>query len=108
MSTLDVLSDPPRAVRSRFELAALRLADHWLRTGHLEVAADDLLALREYFAGEGLTLEPQPGLVEKLGGDGGEPIEMTREDALLLAFRRLASAEARRREAMWALTVAAG
>lgn len=97
VGNLDVFDDPPRPVATRFELAALRLADAWLTAGRLQVSSEDLQLAREFLARDGLVLEQDVGLVVRLHRGDGAAVEMTREDAVLLAIRRLAGACTRAR-----------
>ncbi len=41
---------PPPEVRSRFALAAARMADAWLRAGHIRVSAHDFRIVRDFLA----------------------------------------------------------
>ena len=91
----NVLEDRPRAVASRFELAASRIADAWLSNGHIAVSADDFRLAREYLDRTGSTVEETPGVLVRIKGRDGAAQEMTREAAVILALRRLAGADRR-------------
>src|SRR5438046_10155259 len=51
---------PPPEVRSRFALAAARLADAWLRSGHVRVSAQDFRTVRGFLQRDGWPLEELP------------------------------------------------
>jgi len=80
---------PPRAVESRFELAAVRLAERWLATGRMTVSADDMRIARDFLEQAGCNVRELPGVLVRVEDEHGHVEEMSRETALLLAFRRL-------------------
>ena len=84
-----LLTRPPPEVRSRFALAAARLADAWLRAGHVRVSAEDFRIVRDFLERDGWTVEELPGLSVRLRSGGVLSAKMTREAAALVALRRL-------------------
>jgi hypothetical protein len=92
-------ADPPPEVRSRFELAAARMADAWLRAGRARLSAQDFRIVREFLERDGWTVEELPGVFVRLQCRGHSG-EMTREAALLVALRRLVAPGEWRRRAL--------
>ena len=88
----DVTDNPPRAIRTRFELIASRIADAWINSGELKVSVGDLRLAQEFLEQTGYQVQEVPGLLVRLTRDG-QTEEMTREKAVLLAMRRLAVPE---------------
>ena len=86
----DVTTNPPRAIRARFELIASRIADAWITSGELKVSGSDLRLAQEFLEQTGYQVQEVPGLLVRLTRDG-QSEEMTREKAVLLAMRRLAA-----------------
>lgn len=86
----NVVDEKPQPVASRFELAASRIADTWLSTGHLSVSTEDLRLASEYLAQTGITVEETPGVLVRIRHRDGRAQDTTREAAVLLALRRLA------------------
>lgn len=97
MLTMELLERPPRPIRIRFELAALRLADDWLRSGVVHASADDLALAGEFLERSGFRVEAVPGLRVRLTYPVGDAIEMSRESVVVAALRRLAAREVRQR-----------
>jgi len=91
---------PPPEVRSRFALAAARMADAWLRAGHVRVSAHDFGIVRDFLERDGWTVEELPGVCVRLRSGGVLSAEMTREAAALVALRRLAAPGEWRRRAL--------
>ena len=91
---------PPPEVRSRFALAAARMADAWLRAGHVRVSAHDFRIVRDFLERDGWTVEELPGVCVRLRSGGVLSAEMTREAAALVALRRLAAPCEWRRRAL--------
>lgn len=87
----NVVEERPRPVASRFELAASRLTEAWLNAGQVSVTADDLRMARDFLAQTGITVEETPGVLVRIRHRDGRSQETTREGAVLLALRRLAS-----------------
>jgi hypothetical protein len=90
---------PPPEVGARFALAAARMAEAWLRAGHVRVSAQDFRIVRDFLERDGWTVEELPGLGVRLRG-GGASAEMSREAAALVALRRLVAPSERRRGAL--------
>ena len=87
----NVTEKPPKKVVSRFELAASRMADAWLRTGRVTVSREDLQIARDFLEQTGCVIRDVGcGLVELASKRGGPSQEMTFEALVLLAMRRLA------------------
>lgn len=76
-------------MESRFELAAVRLAERWLASGRVTVSSDDLRIAREFLEQVGCNVRELPGTLVRFEDEHGHVEEMSRETALLLAFRRL-------------------
>jgi hypothetical protein len=85
----DVLRNVPRPVESRFELAAVRIADAWLAAGRVKASADDLQIARDFLEQVGCNVRELPGVLVQLEDEQGRVEEMSREAAILEAFRRL-------------------
>jgi hypothetical protein len=92
--------DPPPEARSRFALAAARMADAWLRAGHVRVSAHDFRIVRDFLERDGWTVEELPGVCVRLQSGGVLSAEMTREAATLVALRRLVAPGEWRRRAL--------
>jgi hypothetical protein len=91
---------PTPEVRSRFGLAAARMADAWLRAGRVRVSANDFRIVRDFLERDGWTVEELPGVCVRLRSGGSLSAEMTREAAALVALRRLAAPGELRRRAL--------
>ena len=91
---------PPPEVKSRFALAAARMADAWLRAGHVRVSAQDFRIVRDFLERDGWTVEELPGVRVRLRCAGVLSAEMTREAAALVALRRLVAPGEWRRRAL--------
>jgi hypothetical protein len=85
----DVLRNVPRPVQSRFELAAVRIADAWLAAGRAKASADDLQIARVFLEQVGCNVRELPGVLVRLEDEDGRVEEMSREAAIVVAFRRL-------------------
>jgi hypothetical protein len=85
----DVLRNTPRAVETRFELAAVRLAEGWLAAKRVTASADDLKIARDFLEQVGCNVRELPGVLVQLEDESGHVEEMSREAAILVAFRRL-------------------
>ena len=92
---VDGTDSRPRVVRTRFELAAIRLTDAWLGGRRVCATAEDLRIAREFLEDVGLRVEELPGLLVSLHHRDGRSEEMTREAVVLVALRRLAARSAR-------------
>ena len=89
MDHYDVLRYVPRPVESRFELAAVRIADAWLATRRVKASADDLQIARDFLEQVGCNVRELPGVLVQLEDEDGRVEEMSREAAIIEAFRRL-------------------
>jgi hypothetical protein len=87
----DVLKDAPQQVATHFEVAACRMADKWLEDGRMTVSAGDLRIAREFLEAVGCKVKELPGLFVRLIHRDGHSEDMTREAAIVLAYRRLAA-----------------
>jgi hypothetical protein len=85
----DVLRNLPRQVESRFELAVVRLAEGWLAQGRVTASADDLKIARDFLEQVGCNVRELPGVLVRFEDEDGRVQEMSREGAILAAFRRL-------------------
>jgi hypothetical protein len=90
MDHQDLLKHRPRAAVTRFELAAVRMADAWLEAGRVDITPDDLAIAREFLEGTGSTVRITSGALLRLRHRDGRAETMTREAMVVLAFRRLA------------------
>lgn len=91
---------PPPEVGARFALAAARMAEAWLRAGHVRVSAQDFRIVRDFLERDGWTVEELPGLCVRLRVGGVFSADMNREAAALVALRRLVAPSERRRGAL--------
>ena len=87
----DVVDETPWKVTTRFEVAAARMAEEWIQARRVRVSADDLGIARQFLEQTGWTVEEIPGLLLRLRDRGGRYQEVTREQAMLIAFRDLAA-----------------
>jgi hypothetical protein len=85
----DVLRNVPRPVESRFELAAVRMAENWLSARRVTASADDLRIARDFLEQVGCNVRELPGVLVQLEDEDGHVVELSREGAILVAFRRL-------------------
>ena len=88
MNTDDLVATRPLPVTSRFQLAAPRLADAWLRAGRIRVSPEEFRIAREFLERDGWTVEELPGVRVRLRHPGFSG-ETTREEAVVVALRRL-------------------
>ncbi len=87
----NVTEKPPRNVANRFELAAARMADAWVRAGRVTVTTDDLDLAREFLQATGWKVsDTRTGLLRLVARRSRQVLELTPEGAVLLAMRRLA------------------
>src|SRR5438093_4847251 len=86
----DLSEHQPHAVRTRFELAIQRMIDAWMAAGRLEVSPADVKLAREFLEYSGWKVEDgSEGRVRIVDSDG-QAEELSREDAVMAALRRLA------------------
>ena len=90
MNYKDLAANSPHPVESRFELAALRMADAWREAGRVEVTVADLRIAREFLERLGLTVWEMTGGAVHVVRRDGRTEETTREGVMLIAFRQLA------------------
>lgn len=90
MNYKDLADNPPHPVESRFELAALRMADAWQEAGRVEVTSADLRIAREFLERVGFSVWEKIGGVIHIVRRDGRTEETTREGLMLVAFRQLA------------------
>jgi hypothetical protein len=87
----NVIEKPPRTVVNRFELAAARMADAWLRAGRVTVTREDLDVAREFLQATGWKVtDGRPGLLRVVARRSRRVLELTPEGTIVLAMRRLA------------------
>jgi hypothetical protein len=91
IGTYDVLNQPPRTVEYRFELAARRIVDGWLEDGRVRASAEDVRLAAEFLKRCGHTAEVLPGLDVRMVSPSGHETIVSREDAVMVALRHLAS-----------------
>ena len=89
----NVLDDQPTRVKTRFELAAARMAERFLSDGRIAVSLGELEIAREFLEHHGCTVESVGAGQYRLVNRFGRVEEITREGAFLAAFRRLAGRE---------------
>ena len=89
MNYKDLAANPPHPVESRFELAALRMADEWREAGRVEITTADLRIAREFLERSGLTIFEKIGGVVHVVRRDGRVDETTREGMMVMAFRSL-------------------
>lgn len=87
----DVTQERALPVRTRFELAIRRMMDAWLTAGRVRVSAGDVQLAREFLEQNGCKVEDAPEARLRLVNREGRSQEMTREDAVVTALRRLAN-----------------
>ena len=86
----DLTAQPPHAVRTRFELAIQRMMDAWVTAGRMDVSPEDVQLAREFLEHSGWKVEDTPQGRLRLVDRYGQAEEMTRQDAVMAALRRLA------------------
>jgi hypothetical protein len=84
----DLVATRAREVTSRFELAATRIADGWLRARRVRVSLADFRIASQFLERDGWKVEELPGLRVRLSHRDVRE-ETTREEAVMAAFRRL-------------------
>ena len=89
MNYKDLAANPPHPVESRFELAALRMADEWRCAGRVEISMEDLRIAREFLERSGLTVFEKIGGIVHVVRRDGRVEETTREGLIVMAFRSL-------------------
>jgi hypothetical protein len=89
----NVTNKPPRTVASRFELAAPRMADAWLRAGRVTVSRTDLSLACDFLREAGWRVARADGGLIRLHRKHGRARAVTPEAVVLLALRRLVRSE---------------
>jgi len=87
----DLTAKLARPVRTRFELAIRRMMDAWLNAGRIEVSLDDVKLAREFLEHTGWRVEEVGAARLRIVNREGRAEEVTREDAVIAALRRLAT-----------------
>ena len=87
----DLTEKTPHRVETRFELAIRRMVDAWLGAGRMEVSSGDVKLAREFLEHSGCRVEDTADARVRLVNRDGRSEEMTREQAVVAAFRRLAN-----------------
>ena len=87
----DVTEEREHQVRTRFELAVGRMMDAWLTAHRIEVSAADVKLACEFLEDSGWKVEDAPAARLRVVTHDGHEEEITREAAVLMALRRLAS-----------------
>ena len=87
----DVTEERAHQVRTRFELAVGRMMDGWLTAHRIEVSATDVKLACEFLEHTGWKVEDAPLARLRVVTSDGHEEEITREAAVLMALRRLAS-----------------
>jgi hypothetical protein len=83
----DVLENPPRTLRTRFELAAARIADTWLEANHVSTSTADYRLAREFLEQSGWVVESRPGLTVRILRGHTFSEEIPREEMVAIALR---------------------
>ena len=87
----DLTEKVPHRVQTRFELAIRRMVDSWLEAGRMEVSAGDVKLAREFLEHSGCRVEDAAEARLRVFNRAGRAQEMTRQEAVMAAFRGLAS-----------------
>ena len=87
----DLTAKVARPVRTRFELAIRRMTETWLSVGRVEVSSDDVKLAREFLEHSGWRVEEAGHARLRIVNRDGRSEEVSREDAVLAALRRLAT-----------------
>jgi len=85
----DLTDSKPHTVRTRFELAIQRMMDAWIAAGRLEVSPADVQLAREFLELAGWKVETTSGARMRIVNRDGQTEEMSREDTVMAAIRRL-------------------
>ena len=86
----DLTEKQPHKVRTRFELAIQRMMDSWVSAGRMQVSPADVRLAREFLEASGWKVEDVAGARFRVVNRDGHAEEMSREDAVMAALRRLA------------------
>jgi len=82
-----------QSVSTRFELAIGRMIERWVAAGRVQISPSDVQLAREFLEQDGCKVEDLPDLRIRVVSRRGRGEEMTREDAVVTALRRLANRE---------------
>ena len=85
----DLTAQQPHTVRTRFELAIQRMMDAWVSAGRLQISPADVRLAREFLEHSGWKVEDTPQGRVRIVDRDGQVEEMSREDAVMAALRRL-------------------
>ncbi len=88
-----VTEEKAHTVSTRFELAIGRMIERWVTAGRVQIDATDVRLAREFLEQDGCKVEDLPDLRVRVVSRRGRGEEMTREDAVMAALRRLATRE---------------
>ena len=86
----DLTEKVPYRVQTRFELAIRRMVDTWLDAGRMDVSAGDVKLAREFLEHSGCRVEDTENARLRVVNREGRTEEMTGQEAVMTAFRRLA------------------
>ena len=89
----NLLDQQPTRVKTRFELAAARLAERFVADGRIAISTGEMELAREFLEHHGCTVEAVGGGHYRFVNRFGAEQQLTREGAFLAAFRRLAGRE---------------
>ena len=87
----DLTEKVPHRVQTRFELAIRRMVDAWLEAGRMEVSAVDVKLAREFLKHSVWRVEDAADARLRVVNREGRAQEMTRQEAVMAAFRGLAA-----------------
>ena len=88
-----VTEERAHTVSTQFELAIGRLISSWVAAGRIKISPADVRMAREFLEHDGCKVEDLPDLRVRVVSRRGHGEEMTREDAVVVALRRLANRE---------------
>ena len=89
----NVVDERPHRVRTRFELAAARLAESWIAGGRMDVSQADMALATEFLVHSGWKVESLGAGRYRMVNRFGRAEELSREAAFMVALRRLAGRE---------------
>lgn len=87
----DLTQEKVQPVRTRFELAIGRMIDAWLLAGRVRVSSGDVKLACEFLEHTGWRIEQAPEARLRVVNRDGRAEEMSREDTVVAALRRLAA-----------------
>lgn len=83
----DVLENPPRPLRTGFEIAAMRIADAWLESRRIATTTADYRMAREFLEQTGWEVEQRPGLTVRVLRGSTCSDDIPREEMVAIALR---------------------